>query len=204
MKKLYFYSLSSVLLISLGALALNFTFDNLNEGSNLINDEVVLVNAQKSKVKWKAEKVTGFHEGLINIKTANLIFDNDLLTGGQVTIDMTSINCTDLSGSSKIKIEEHLNSVDFFNVKDFQTSTLTIIKCTKIRKDSYSIVADLTIKDVTETVQFEAELSNNVATAILNFDRTKFDIKYGSGSFFENLGDKMIYDNINLTVNINY
>ena len=64
--------------------------------------------------------------------------------------------------------------------------------------------ADLTIKNITESIEFEAELSNNVATAVLDIDRTKFDIKYGSGSFFENLGDKMIDDNFNLRVNINY
>ena len=67
----------------------------------------------------------------------------------------------------------------------------------------YEVVADLTIKNVTESVQFETELLNNVATADLIIDRTKFDIKYSSGSF-KNLGDKMIYDNFSISVNINY
>ena len=204
MKKLNYYLISSVLMISLSTLALNFTFNSFYEECNLSNDEVVLVNPQKSKVIWIAKKVTGFHEGLINIKTANLTFDNDILTGGEVIIDMSSINCTDLSGPYKNKLEEHLNSDDFFNVSDFRTSTLKITKCSKIKESYYKIVADLTIKDITESIEFQAELSNNVATAVLDIDRTKFDIKYGSGSFFENLGDKMIDDNFNLTVNINY
>lgn len=204
MKKLNYYLLSSVLLISLSTLALNLTFNNLHESSNLANDEVVPVNAQKSTIKWKANKVNGSHEGLINIKTANLNFDNDVLTGGEVTIDMSSINCTDLSGPYKNKLEDHLNSADFFNVSDYPTSTLMIKECSKVDKNKYTVFADLTIKNITEPIEFEAELSNNVATAILDVDRTKFDIKYGSGSFFENLGDKMIDDNFNLRVNINY
>ncbi len=204
MKKLNYYLLSLVLLISLSTMGLNFTFNNLNSVSNLANDEVVPVNTQKSTVKWKGEKVTGFHEGIINIKSANLTFNNDELTGGEVTIDMSTINCTDLSGPYKNKLEEHLNSNDFFNVSEYPISKLKITKCTKVNESMYNVVADLTIKNVTESIEFETELLNNIATVDLNIDRTKFDIKYSSGSFFKNLGDKMIYDNFNLRVSINY
>lgn len=204
MKKLNYYLLSLVLLISLSTMGLNFTFNNLNSVSNIANDEVVPVNTQKSTVKWKGEKVTGFHEGIINIKSANLTFNNDELTGGEVTIDMSTINCTDLSGPYKNKLEEHLNSNDFFNVSEYPISKLKITECTKVNESMYNVVADLTIKNVTESIEFETELLNNIATADLNIDRTKFDIKYSSGSFFKNLGDKMIYDNFNLRVSINY
>ena len=191
-------------MISLSSLALSFTFNSFNKTSYLANDEVVLVNTEMSTVKWKGEKVTGFHEGVINIKTANLTFDNDELTGGEVIIDMLTINCTDLSGPYKNKLEEHLNSDDFFNVKDYPLSTLKITECTKLNNNKYNVVANLTIKGVTEKIEFETELKNNVATAEINIDRTKFDIKYSSGSFFKNLGDKMIYDDFSISVNINY
>ena len=204
MKKINYYLMSTVLLISLSSLALNFTFNSFSKTSYLANDEVVLVNAEKSTVKWKGEKVTGFHEGVIDIKAANLTFDNDKLTGGEVIIDMSTINCTDLSGPYKNKLEEHLNSDDFFNVSDYPVSKLKITKCSKVNENKYNVVADLTIKEITKSVEFETELVNNVATANLNIDRTKFDIKYSSGSFFKNLGDKMIYDDFSISVNINY
>ena len=204
MKKINYYLLSTVLMISLSSLALSFTFNSFNKTSYLANDEVVSVNTEMSTVKWKGEKVTGFHEGVINIKTANLTFDNDELTGGEVIIDMLTINCTDLSGPYKNKLEEHLNSDDFFNVKDYPLSTLKITECTKLNNNKYNVVANLTIKGVTEKIEFETELKNNVATAEINIDRTKFDIKYSSGSFFKNLGDKMIYDDFSISVNINY
>ena len=191
-------------MISLSSLALNFTFNSFITTPYLANDEVVLVNAEKSTVKWKGEKVTGFHEGVINIKAANLTFDNHELTGGEVIIDMSTINCTDLSGPYKNKLEEHLNSDDFFNVLDYPVSKLKITKCFKVNENKYNVVADLTIKEITKSVEFETELINNVATANLNIDRTKFNIKYSSESFFKNLGDKMIYDDFSITVNINY
>ena len=204
MKKINYYLMSTILMISLSSLALDFTFNSFNKTTSLANDEVVSVNTESSTVKWKGEKVTGFHEGLINIKAANLTFDNDELTGGEVVIDMSTINCTDLSGPYKNKLEEHLNSDDFFNVKDYPLSTLKITECTKLNNNKYNVVANLTIKDVTEKIEFETELKNNIATAEINIDRTKFDIKYSSGSFFKNLGDKMIYDDFSISVNINY
>ena len=204
MKKINYYLLSSVLLISLSALALNFTSNSLNETPNLANDEIVSVNAENSVIKWKGEKVTGFHEGIINIKTANLTFDKGDLTGGEIIIDMSTIECTDLSGPYKNKLEEHLNSSDFFNITEYPISSLKITDCQKVSENLFKVVADLTIKNVTESVQFETELLKNVATADLIIDRTKFDIKYSSGSFFKNLGDKMIYDNFSISVSINY
>ena len=204
MKKINYYLLSSVLLVSLSALALNFTSISLHKTSSLVNDEIVTVNPENSIIKWKGEKVTGFHEGVINIRTANLTFDNGDLSGGEVTIDMSSIKCTDLSGPYKNKLEEHLNSSDFFNVAEYPISNLKITDCKKLSNNLYEVVANLTIKNITESIKFETELLNNVATADLIIDRTKFDIKYSSGSFFKNLGDKMIYDNFSISVNINY
>ena len=204
MKKINYYLLSTVLLVSLSSLALNFTSVSLNETSNLANDEIISVNTSKSSVTWKGEKVTGFHEGVINIKSANLTFNNDELSGGEVIIDMSTINCTDLSGPYKNKLEDHLNSDDFFNVSDYPLSTLKITECNKLSNNKYKVIADLTIKNVTESIEFETELINNTANAEIIIDRTKFDIKYSSGSFFKNLGDKMIYDDFSISVNINY
>ena len=204
MKKINYYLLPTVLLISLSSLALNFTSVSFNETSKLANDEIISVNTSKSSVTWKGEKVTGFHEGVINIKSANLTFNNDELSGGEVIIDMSTINCTDLSGPYKNKLEDHLNSDDFFNVSDYPLSTLKITECNKLSNNKYNVIADLTIKNVTESIEFETELINNTATAEIIVDRTKFDIKYSSGSFFKNLGDKMIYDDFSISVNINY
>ena len=40
------------------------------------------------------------------------------------------------------------------------------------------------------------------ATAKITLDRTDFDVRYGSGSFFDNLGDKTIYDEFDRQVSL--
>ena len=154
----------------------------------------------ESSVKWMAKKVTGSHEGIVSISDAHLHFDKDVLTGGNITIDMNSIQCTDLEGEPKKQLEGHLLSDDFFAVKFYPTAQLEIIKADKISKDLYKVSGVIEIKGVKQDINFNANISNGIAKVDLVIDRSKFNVKYGSGTFFENLGDKMIYDEFNLKV----
>ena len=164
------------------------------------------VNVKKSFVKWLGSKVTGSHEGYITIKEAHLHFENNDLSGGNIVIDMTTINCTDLKGESKASIEGHLSSDDFFGVNKFKTASLEIIKAEKIKNSAnkYNLSAILKIKNIEKEIEFSAVLENRYANANVVIDRTQFDIKYNSGSFFKNLGDKMINDDFNLSVSLSY
>lgn len=163
------------------------------------------INTEKSKVEWKGYKVTGSHEGLINIASGNLSFDNDMLTGGVVTIDMTSMTCTDLSGGTADKLIGHLQSDDFFGVTTHPTAVLTITNvASRGKAGDYKVTADLTIKNITKQIKFDANVLNGAATAMLKIDRTDFDVRYGSGSFFDNLGDKTIYDEFEMDIHIIY
>ena len=157
-----------------------------------------------SYVKWVGKKVTGQHEGLVMIDDAFLEFEDDNLVGGQISIKMNSIACTDLDGDSKKSIEGHLKSDDFFSTSKYPFSKLVIKKVKKLNSSRYKIFAEMTIKGVTEDINFVANIKNGNASADIIIDRTKFNVKYGSGSFFENLGDKMIYDDFTLSVNLNY
>jgi len=177
-----------------------------NNHSHSENSILKDINEEKSYVKWLAKKVTGSHEGYVSIKDAHLHFENDLLSGGTIIIDMQTINCTDLEGEAKENLETHLFSNDFFGVKKFPTASLEILKAKKIKKNSnkYNISATIEIKEIKKNIEFIAVLENGKATAELVLDRTKFDVRYGSGSFFENLGDNLIYDDFNLSVVIAY
>jgi len=166
-----------------------------------ITKDVVLSN---SSVKWLAKKVTGSHEGVVNISDAHLHFEDDMLTGGNIKINMNSINCTDLVGEPKEQLEGHLLSDDFFGTKYYPTAELEIVKAEKISDDTYKIEGIIEIKGVKRDIAFNANIKNGIAKADLVIDRSKFNIKYGSGTFFENLGDKMIYDEFNLSVVIAY
>lgn len=166
-----------------------------------ITKDVIISN---STVKWLAKKVTGSHEGNVAISDAHLHFEDNILTGGNIKIDMNSINCTDLDGEPKEQLEGHLLSDDFFGTKFYPTAELEIINAEKISTDTYNIKGIIEIKGVKQDIAFKANIKNGIAKADLVIDRSKFNVKYGSGTFFENLGDKMIYDEFNLSVIIAY
>lgn len=159
---------------------------------------------KESKVVWKAYKATGSHEGTIDVKASTLEFNEGKLTGGSVEIDMTTINCTDLTGEYKGKLEGHLKSDDFFSVAKHTTATLKITEVKSAGKNAYEVVGDMTIKGITHPITFQVSVYGKKATANLKVDRTKYDVKYGSGSFFENLQDKVIYDEFDLVVDLSF
>lgn len=161
------------------------------------------VNVKESRVNWKGYKVTGQHEGTINLKSGTLTFDGDKLTGGTFVMDMTSINTTDLEGESKGKLDGHLKSADFFGIEKFPTATMTFINVSG-SNGNYKVKANLSIKETTKVVEFSMNVKDNTATANVEIDRTEYDIKYGSSSFFDGLKDKAIYDNFDLNVSLTF
>ena len=130
--------------------------------------------------------------------------DGSKLTGGSFVIDMTSLEVKDLAaGSGKEKLEGHLNSGDFFATDMHKVATLNITKVSPKGMDGeYMVTGDLTIKGITKPISFETSIGAGSAKANIKIDRTKYDIKYRSGNFVEDLGDKLIYDNFDLAVNL--
>ncbi|MGB5363590.1 MAG: YceI family protein [Aureibaculum sp.] len=162
------------------------------------------VKIEKSKVTWKGYKVTGSHEGTIAIQSGTLKFEADVLVGGEFVIDMTSITNADLQGEYKDKLEGHLKSDDFFGVEKFPTATLVFKNVEVAGKNSYKVTGDLTIKGKTNPVTFDFSVYGSKANATLKIDRSKYDVKYGSSSFFDNLKDKVIYDEFDLISDLEF
>lgn len=160
------------------------------------------INVSKSTINWVGKKVTGEHSGTINFKEGNLVFNKGLVKAGTFTVDMTSINTTDLKGEWKDKLDGHLKADDFFGVEKFKTATLVFKNISTKNKNNYTVTADLTIKGITKPVTFDLVVNGNTASANVKIDRTKYDIKSGSGSFFSNIGDKTINDEFELKVNL--
>ena len=165
------------------------------------------VDLTSSQIVWKGYKVTGEHTGKVKLKSGNLTMADGRLTGGSFEIDMTSITCTDLEGEWRDKLVGHLNSEDFFNTKQFPTATLKIvIAIPQDEKGNYKVQANLTIKGITKPVKFFANIApqgtSTTAKASIKIDRSEYDVRYGSGSFFDDLGDKTIYDEFDLDVTL--
>ena len=163
---------------------------------------MVEVNTDASRLMWTGSKLTSSHQGEIKLKSGALEIKDGKLVGGTFVIDMTSIKNTDIEDDkSRNKLEKHLKAEDFFGVDKHPESQLKITNAVSVNKDDYKIIADLTIKEITHSIAFSANvrIDNDafLATSIIKFDRTKWDIKYKSSSFFD-VGDKMILDEIEL------
>ncbi len=169
--------------------------------------ETYTANVSKSEINWRASKVTGKHNGNVVLKNGNLDFSDGVLTGGSFTIDMTTIDVLDLEGEWKGKLVNHLKSADFFNVENYPTANFKITNVVpKGTPGDFKITGDLTIKGITKSIKFYANVAEmdgaKVSTATIELDRTDFDVRYGSGSFFDGLGDKTIYDDFELDVKL--
>ncbi len=161
------------------------------------------VNVESSSVEWVGKKITGQHTGTIQLQSGELAMTDGMLTGGSFVIDMTSIAVTDLTGGGAEKLKGHLMSDDFFGTEAHPTATLTITDVTKAGlRDELMVKGDLTIKGITKPISFPVLMNGDKATADILVDRTNYDIKYGSGSFFDNLGDKAIDNDFSLKVNL--
>ncbi|WP_109299280.1 YceI family protein [Aquimarina sp. AU474] len=160
------------------------------------------IKTSESSINWTGNKVTGSHTGTLNLSEGHFVFENNAITGGEFVVDMTSLAVTDLeAGKGKEKLEGHLNSDDFFGTTNHKTAKLVVTKAKKIDK-GFKIAGDLTIKGKTNPIEFDLEVNGDAATTTLKVNRTKYGIKYGSGSFFDNLGDKAISDDFELAVNL--
>ena len=177
---------------------LTFSFTNILEGQKFIKTD-------KSKVTWKGYKVTGSHAGTIKIKQGSLTFKNNKLVGGAFAINMASITNTDLSDANyRTKLESHLKSDDFFGVAKHPTATLIFTKVRSTGKNGYKVKGNLTIKGRTHTISFALSVYGNKANASLKIDRSKYNVRYGSNSFFDGLKDKAIYDEFDLVVDLEF
>ena len=186
------------------SLVLAVVFGTAATAATPIDGEKKEVKTSESKVTWKAYKVTGSHYGSIDLKEGALEFDGEKLVGGEFVVDMTTINTQDLEGEYKQKLDGHLNSADFFNTSEHKTSSLVFTDVKSTGKNSYEVTGDLTIKGITKPITFDVSIYGSKATATLKVDRTNYDVKYGSGSFFDNLGDKTIYDEFDLVVDLEF
>lgn len=197
MKKIGTLLLASACLVSVNAFAVEST---------------VTIDTAKSTLKWTGEKVTGSHNGVVAIKSGTAKLDGSNLVGGEFEMGMKSIAVKDLEDPSyNKKLTDHLNSDDFFSTDKFPESKFVITNTEKIEAatdadSNYKITGDLTIKGVTFPLTFPArvDVKDGVATATAHaaVDRTKYNIRYGSGKFFEGLGDKLIYDEFKIDLEL--
>jgi len=162
----------------------------------------LVADTTNSKLLWLGEKVTGQHTGTIKLKSGWLTWQDNKIISGEFNIDMKSLKDTE---DNKM-LQSHLKSDDFFGVVKYPVAKLVITGSTPFDKGTGVVQGTLTIKDITNPIEFKAAIQKKDDGtwffASITVDRTKYNIRYGSGSFFDNLGDKTIYDEFKLKVNL--
>ncbi|MBN1112866.1 MAG: YceI family protein [Bacteroidales bacterium] len=159
------------------------------------------VDIDNSTIKWTGKKVLGKHHGNISLLNGEFTLKQGNIIKGNFTMDMTSIICLDLTDKEwNNKLIGHLKSSDFFDVENHKTATFVITKAKPFINNSALVKGNITIKGITKLLDFEVKKEGDKYTALIEINRTEFDIRYGSGSFFDNLGDKAIDDVFTLEV----
>ena len=176
-------------------------------GVAMVSAQTFAIETDASSVGWKGNKVIGGgHYGSVALASGKLVLENGQLNNGSFAADMSTITVEDLTGGMAEKLSGHLFSDDFFGVSEHPSSTFVISSIEKSGANSYNVTGDLTIKGETHPVTFPASLTWEnelpVATANVKVDRTKYGIRYGSDSFFDNLGDKAISDEFELEIRL--
>jgi len=171
-------------------------------------ETTMTIDTETSSLNWIGKKITNSqHNGSLKFISGDLTMCTDNKTlkthvcRGNFIVDMTTLLVEDLTGSSKQKLEGHLKSDDFFSVDKHQKAFLSINSSETI-ESGFSVKGSLTIKNITHPVEFELNRNAGGFTAYMIFDRSKYNVKYNSGSFFENLGDRLILDDIELSADL--
>jgi polyisoprenoid-binding protein YceI len=169
---------------------------------NIYAQDKYIADTAQTKLLWLGEKVTGQHTGTIKLQSGWLTWKDNKIVSGEFYIDMTSIK----ESANNERFEGHLNSDDFFSTDKFPVSKLIITGSTPFDKGTGTITGTLTIKGITNPIEFKAAFQKKDEGmwffSNIIVDRTKYDIRYGSGTFFDNLGDKTIFDEFKIKVSL--
>ncbi|MDP5106850.1 YceI family protein [uncultured Polaribacter sp.] len=180
-------------------LAVNDTFNGAEDVAIVVSEKYN-VDLAASVLNWKGTKPLGAHDGVVSLKNGSLVLEEGKLIDGEFVIDMNSIKNVDMKGTEGAgKIEGHLMSADFFDVAKYPTSKFVVTSVKDTGAGKIDVTGKLTIKDVTKTVTIPAMISTNAGittfkSETFKINRTDYNVKYGSKSFFDNLKDKFIDD----------
>jgi polyisoprenoid-binding protein YceI len=200
MKKIF----TLLMLIALASCNLNTSqSESSNDTALQASDASYTINPDQSIIVWTGREVTtSKHFGNIYFASGQFEVKSGLISSGEFVVDMTTIDNQDLPEERRGRLEAHLKSDDFFSVESHPTALLSILSSESVADGKWLVSGELTIKTFTHPVEFEMLNSNDGWKANLVFDRSKYEVKFRSGTFFENLGDKLIYDDIELAINL--
>lgn len=171
------------------------------------------INTEKSIVRWTGRNLFNHHEGTLRLKGGNLRIHNSQFSSGEISLDMNTLACSDLTDSGwNAALIHHLRTTDFFDIEHFPTADITITNILAIKDatngtPNYDVTCTLTLRGISKDIAFPAVIAAESETSItaqgqIEFDRTEFGSQYGSGKLFAYLGKHIVNDCVQLHLKI--
>ena len=169
--------------------------------NNMPSDGQYTMDADQSVIQWRGTKV-GFEEkGTVPFRSCSFQVESGVLTSADIVIEMNGIQATSQSGTASRELGQHLRSADFFDVANHPTAAFTLVSARADGRGNLVLNGKLNVKGITQDVEALLTFSAYdpvVASISFNFNRADFDVRFGSGTFFDNLGDDLISDEVNM------
>ncbi len=171
------------------------------------------IDMKQSKVEWTGRNLTGAHSGTIKLREGCIEIESGRAVRGSFKLEMRDIECADIKdGPMRDMLEAHLKSEDFFDVTRFPEAVFLLSRITPLAdvplgNPNCEITGDLTLKGVTRDLSFRAILAPTpdgllAADAHFDIDRTRWNVLYGSGKFYEKLGKHLVNDEISIALKL--
>ena len=159
------------------------------------------MDTDKTVVQWTGTKVGTIEEGTVMLRSCTFSVDHGMFEKGSMVIEMNGIKATSQTGEAARKLTQHLRSEDFFDVAQFPTASFVVTSTRADGMGNLVLSGALTIKGETKEAEAQMRFASAdpvIATLDFLFDRSDFDVRFGSGSFFEDLGDNLISDMVGI------
>lgn len=169
--------------------------------NNMPDDGQFTMNKDQSALEWQGSKVGLAEKGTVPIRSCVLKVENGVLVSGSLVVEMVGIVSTSQEGLARRELGKHLRSSDFFDAGRFPEATFEMISSTVDGRGNLKVKGKLIIKGVVkeaEALMSFLSVDPVVASATMTFNRADFGVQFGSGSFFDNLGDDLISDQVQI------
>ncbi len=181
------------------------------------------IDVAASKIEWVGTKVSGYHTGVVPLKSGEVLLADGNVTGGKFIMDLANLTVSGPKGNDQTgndKLLGHLKSADFFDVENNPEATFeltdvkpfsgTVKDTTDERQEeineyrftdpTHTVSGNLTIKGISKNIQFPARITVSgdavEARAKFNIDRKEWSIVYPGKP------DDLIRDEIHLGIAI--
>ncbi|HMO65084.1 MAG TPA: YceI family protein, partial [Verrucomicrobiota bacterium] len=166
-----------------------------------------------SRVLWTGRNLLNKHTGAVPLTAGKLTFQQGWLAGGEFTLDLRGLTCTDIADPALNRVLlDHLHGDDFFDTGRFPVTWFIVRRAEPVPggtpgAPNVRVTGDLTLKAVTQSITFPAVAGRTpdgraAVQAVLAIDRTRWQVRYGSGKLFHRLGRHLVNDLIEIEVRL--